>query len=305
MMKRTYFCACAVFALFCLSSSVTAKGSFLKTLSDAASSAGLINEDTKKLVNAVDTSAAAVASASEAITPEQQYYIGRAVAGTVLKNYKIYNNAQATAYVNKVCNTITQASDKPLLYKGYWVGILDTSEVNAISTPGGHILVTRGLLQCAESEDALAAVIAHEVAHIQLEHAVKAIKSSRATNAILVTADSASSVKGGTDVMGGFGDCVDDIVNQVVTSGYSKNQEYDADKKALSLMNDAGYNPAAMDSMLKLIKKTESSQKAGFCKTHPSADARLNNISSEKKKYNGSYAESSRIARFNKIKGSL
>ena len=95
----------------------------------------------------------------EEITPEQEYYIGRAVAGTILEKYNVYNSAKMQKYLNEICSAIVINSDKPVLYKGYYVAILDTDEVNAFATSGGHILVSRGLLQCAKSEDALAAVL--------------------------------------------------------------------------------------------------------------------------------------------------
>jgi predicted Zn-dependent protease len=53
--------------------------------------------------------------------------------------------------------------------------ILDTREVNALTTSGGHIFVTRGFIALADSEDTLAAILAHEIAHIQLEHGVELI----------------------------------------------------------------------------------------------------------------------------------
>ena len=260
----------------------------------------------QKAGNSISTVSSSIANIAEEITPEQQYYIGRAVAGTVLERYRLYQNKEATAYVNRVCAAITQASDMPLLYKGYCVGILDSDEVNAISTPGGHILVTRGLLECAASEDALAAVIAHEVAHIQLGHSVKSIRSSRATNELVHAAQAGSAGSGETaQLLAGFSDSVDDIVNQVVNSGYSKAQEFQADKKALSLMSDAGYDPAAMQDMLALLKEKEAGQTAGFCKTHPSAESRLKNIKGELKKYKGDYQQAARQARFAAARRSL
>ena len=106
----------------------------------------------------VDKSREAIAKSKEGISPEQEYIIGRSVAAKVLSNYKLYNNKEATKYVNEICTAITSSSDMPTLYNGYVVGILDSKEINAISTPGGHILVTKGLLECASSEDAVAAV---------------------------------------------------------------------------------------------------------------------------------------------------
>jgi predicted Zn-dependent protease len=278
------------------------------TVSQLADIAGDLGVVDKRVAQSVSETSTALGKAVEEITPEQEYYIGRAVAGTILEKYKLYKSPAVEKYLNEICGAITVNSDKPVLYKGYYVAILDTDEVNAFATSGGHILISRGLLSCAESEDALAAVIAHEVSHIQLQHSIKAIKSSRATDALVKTANTAYTLKtdgNSNEVMDGFADSVGDIINTMVESGYSKQQEFDADKKALSLMNDAGYDPNAMKDMLTLLKVRQAGQHAGFSKTHPSPDARLSNLKDEYKNYSSYTDRSIRIKRFNAAMRSL
>ena len=279
--------------------------STVSQLADIAGDLGIVDERVAKSVSETST---ALGKAVEEITPEQEYYIGRAVAGTILEKYKLYKSPAVEKYLNEICGAITVNSDKPVLYKGYYVAILDTDEVNAFATSGGHILISRGLLSCAESEDALAAVIAHEVAHIQLQHSIKAIKSSRATDALVKTANTAYTLKtdgNSNEVMDGFADSIGDIINTMVESGYSKQQEFDADKKALSLMNDAGYDPNAMKDMLTLLKVRQAGQHAGFSKTHPSPDARLSNLKDEYKNYSSYTDRANRTARFKSTMRSL
>lgn len=278
------------------------------TVSQIAEIAGDIGVVDKRVARSVSATSTAIGKATEEITPEQEYYIGRAVAGTILEKYNLYRSSTVEKYLNEICGTITLNSEIPVLYKGYYVAILDTDEVNAFATSGGHILISRGLLSCAESEDALAAVIAHEVAHIQLQHSIKAIKSSRATDALVKTANTAYTLKTdgkSNEVMDGFADSIGDIINTMVESGYSKQQEFDADKKALSLMNDAGYDPNAMKDMLTLLKVRQAGQHAGFSKTHPSPDARLSNLKDEYKNYSSYTDRANRTARFKSAMRSL
>jgi predicted Zn-dependent protease len=278
------------------------------TVSQLADIAGDLGVVDKRVAQSVSETSTALGKAVEEITPEQEYYIGRAVAGTILEKYKLYKSPAVEKYLNEICGAITVNSDKPVLYKGYYVAILDTDEVNAFATSGGHILISRGLLSCAESEDALAAVIAHEVSHIQLQHSIKAIKSSRATDALVKTANTAYTLKtdgNSNEVMDGFADSVGDIINTMVESGYSKQQEFDADKKALSLMNDAGYDPNAMKDMLTLLKVRQAGQHAGFSKTHPSPDARLSNLKYEYVNYSSYTDRANRTARFKSAMRSL
>jgi len=264
-----------------------------------ANAAGVIDGNTAK---AISNSSKAIGSAAEEITPQQEYYIGRAVAGNILTTYKLYNADPAlTAYLNKICGAITVNSPRPDIFNGYHVAILDSDEINAFATSGGHILVTRGLIRAAVSEDALAGVIAHEVAHIQLQHSIKAIKSSRITQALLVTGTSAVGAATGMDVnqlTDVFNESVGEIVQTMVNNGYSQTQEYDADSKALALMASAGYNPQGLIDMLNTLKDIQNKTSGGFNKTHPSPEQRITNAGKSIKKYKVADNSASRKARF-------
>ncbi len=256
----------------------------------------------------IDQSREAIAKSKEEISPEQEYYIGREVAAKVLSSYKLYQNAKATSYVNEICTAITSSSDMPDIFNGYHVGILDTKEINALSTPGGHIFVTRGLLECASSEDELAAVIAHEVGHIQLKHAVKSIKTSRLNEASITAIGAAGSIITGGNYQEGLGNAANELMTTLSTTGYSKTQEYEADAKAASLMADAGYNPEALRTMLEALKEREKTETEGMVKTHPSASSRLFQARGHIRTASygtESYNEDKRQNRFTSMKGSL
>jgi len=244
----------------------------------------------KNFSTALSLSAEALNAANEEINPEQEYYIGRAVAANLLGTYKIYNGRPAlTTYLNNICAAITINSPRPDLYNGYHVAILDTAEINAFATPGGHIFVTRGLVNLTKSEEQLAGVLAHEVAHIQLKHSVKAIKNSRVTQAYLVTGTALAGAMGGMDVKqltDALNDSFMEIVQTLVQNGYSQNQEFDADTTAMSYMASAGYNPNGLIEMLmSLGSVTHSTDTAGFGKTHPSPQERIANAQKSIGKY--------------------
>jgi len=244
----------------------------------AAGAAGIINQNT---ADAISQSARAIGNAAEEITPEQEYYIGRAVAANILNSYRIWNgNPALTSYLNLICSAITINSPRPDVFNGYHVVILDSNEINAFATSGGHIFLTRGLISAAKSEDALASVIAHEVAHIQLQHSIKAIKTSRITQALLITGTSAAGVAAGMDVnqlTDVFNESVGEIVLTLVNNGYSRDQEFEADNTAMSLMASAGYNPPALIAMLRELNTVQSGTAGGFNKTHPTPAQRIAN----------------------------
>jgi predicted Zn-dependent protease len=264
---------------------------------------GVIDQNT---ANAITKSSEAIGRAAEDITPEQEYYIGRAVGANILTTYKLWNGSPAlTAYLNRICGAIVINSPRPEIFSGYHVNILDSDEINAFATSGGHIFITRGLIGCADSEDALAGVIAHEIAHIQLQHSIKAIKTSRITQALMVTGTSAVGVATDTDInelTDIFNESVGEIVATMVNNGYSRDQEFDADSTALSLMASAGYEPSSLIDMLRSLEKNQGSHPGGFNKTHPSPAQRIGNAEKSTARYQVSDTRNFRQARYREMK---
>jgi predicted Zn-dependent protease len=265
---------------------------------------GVIDQDT---ANAIGKSSDAIGKAAEDITPEQEYYIGRAVGATILTSYKVYTeNPALTAYLNRICGAVVINSPKPEIYNGYHVMILDSQEINAFATSGGHIFITRGLIACTDSEDALASVIAHEISHIQLQHSIKAIKTSRITQALLVTGGSTADVlTSGTsmsELTDIFSESVGEIVSTLVNNGYSQSQEFDADNLALSLLASAGYEPSSLISMLHALEQNQPSRPGGFNKTHPTPAKRIDNAEKSLKNYPVEDTRSFRQARYARTK---
>ena len=272
----------------------------MKSMGGLASAVGDITGNDN--LSAMGDSVAAVAEASAPISPEQEYYIGRSVTASLLGSYKVFHSPELTNYVNMVCQVLAMNSQRPQLYKGYYVAVLDTDQINAFASSGGHILVTRGLLECATSEDALAAVLAHEIAHIQLQHGIKAIKGDRWTNAALTTATSSLTVLSDgemKEVIDAFDESVNGVITTMVNTGYSQSQEYDADETALEIMAAAGYNPHAMTEMLNELKVRQPKSSGGFASTHPSADKRLKQVEKKLKKYAVISVPETRVARYN------
>lgn len=249
----------------------------LEFVGDVANSTGM------EEIGSVAKAGASISKATESITPENEYYIGRAVAATLLTNYKTFENSSEELYLNLICKVLTENSSNSEVFNGYHVKMLDTNEVNAFSTSGGHIFITKGMLKCAEDEDSLAAVIAHEIAHIQLKHSLKAIKASRWTNALKQTATAVVSVAGNAELANDMNDMVGDVFTEMVQNGYSKEQEFDSDTLALTLMADSGYNPNKMYKMLEMLEKIQNGN-TGVYKTHPSPKERIKNIDNSIKK---------------------
>ncbi len=257
----------------------------------------------------IQSATSAIGKASEEITPEEEYYIGRAVAANITTSYRPYtSNAALTSYLNQICRAIAVNSDRPDLYNGYHLMILDSEEVNAFASSGGHIFVTKGLLRAADSEDALAGIIAHEIAHIQLQHSVQAIKASRTTDAwvssgvavanIIAQLTDNSSVDTVTDLINRFDSDINGAISNLVDKGYSRNQEYQADNLALELLAATGYEPSSFIEMLKGLEAGQAKVSGGFNSTHPSPASRIANAEKSIGKYTVTDTSASRTNRF-------
>lgn len=289
----------AFFAVLILSSALVFSCATSAALTDTLSTAGKIASDAGYSdAGNVLNAASSASKAMEEITPENEYYIGRAVAATVLTNYKPYSSSKQTSYLNKIISTLALNSDGNEPYNGYHVMILDSSEVNAFATSGGHIFVTRGLLDAASSEDQIAAALAHEMAHVQLQHSLKAIKSSRWTSAGISVLSAAVNMTS-AELASSMDGMVSDQISTMMNNGYSQTQEFQADERALSILASAGYNPSAMLDMLGQLEKIQGSSGSGMFKTHPSPASRIAKVNGEIKSVSAPADTSSyRKARF-------
>jgi predicted Zn-dependent protease len=147
--------------------------------------------------DSISKGSAAMGKAFDKLTPEQEYYIGRSVAATILSSYSAFDNKAANDYLNTLGQALALSSDKPETFGGYHFLVMDTDEVNAFAAPGGLILISRGMLRCCKNEDEVASVLAHEIGHVQLEHGLRAIKKSRWTSAFTILGTEAAKNLGG------------------------------------------------------------------------------------------------------------
>ncbi len=248
------------------------------TLTDIAAAAGAV---TPAQAESLKRTGAAFGKAFDEIKPEQEYYLGRAVGATIISKYKVYDNTAATRYVNVLGQTLALVSDKPETYAGYHFLILDSAEINAFAAPGGFIFISRGMLRLCQDEDELAAVLAHEVAHVNLGHAVKAISNSRWTEAftIMGTEAAKSATKGAvSQLTSAFQGSIEDIMGTLVTSGYARGAERDADKLAVTIMKRVGYDASALPRMLGHMEKQLKPGGLDFAKTHPKPADRIADV---------------------------
>ena len=261
----------------------------------------------------IDTKAIAkkglsVSKTFEDFTPEQEYYIGRTVGARVLQKYPPYDNPSANQYLNVTGQMLAQASDCPETFGGYHFLIQDSDEINALAAPGGFIFVTRGILRCCPNEDAVAAVLAHEIGHVQYKHGLRSIKQSRVTAALTSLAIESTKEYGDeelTKLTETYQDAISDLSQKLIVNGYSRSFEYEADVSAIIISKRAGYNPYGLVDMLNQMKIQLKPGRQDFAQTHPSPDDRLAEIQAQIGKNSDVKSPEARQTRFKAALGSV
>ncbi|MCP4665887.1 MAG: M48 family metalloprotease [Deltaproteobacteria bacterium] len=251
--------------------------------------------------DSVKKTAKAVARSFKDITPEQEYYIGRSVGAVITGDYGAYDNEKANMYMNVLGQTLARASDLPETFGGYHFLILDSEEINALAAPGGLIFVTRGMLRCCGSEDGAAAVLAHEIGHVQLRHGLQVIRKSRITKALSTfLGEGAKTAARGVSPMlaEAFDGAISDVASALIYKGYSPSFEREADIAAVTILERVGYNPNALVDILTVIEQRLKPGDRGFGKTHPSPAGRMAAIHKRVEAYPALKIPQARQARF-------
>lgn len=215
------------------------------------------------------------------LTPEQEYFIGRSVSATILESYSVWDQPAATEYINLLGQALALVSDRPETFGGYRFLILDSDEINAFAAPGGYIFVSRGMLALCASEDELAAVLAHEIGHVQHQHGLQSIRTARITSAFSIGAFAAARTLGSQDVRQLteiFGGTIEDVTRTLTTSGYSRRAEREADAAAVAILKRVGYDPHALIRMLRHMDERLEPGGRDFARTHPPPQERIRDI---------------------------
>lgn len=184
----------------------------------------------------------------------------------------VSNDAQARAYINCVSAAIVRELERPYADKAWDVEVFDSEDINAFAMPGGRIGVYTGILKVAENQDQLATVIGHEVAHVTRQHALNRVNREMTTQAGVIA---------GSAVLGG-GQATGQLLSMGAQLGlslpYGRGQESDADVVGLKYMAAAGFNPQQSIQLWKNMAKKSKLGPAAFLSTHPSGDARIQDL---------------------------
>jgi len=220
--------------------------------------------------------------AERKFSPEGEYYLGRAVAANILGRHGYFDNAQAGRYVSLLTTYMAYVNDLPVPFNGFNVTILETEAICAFSAPGGHLLISKGLLMQVRSEEELAGVIAHELAHLESNDGIRSVGRSKATSMLSAIGTLAVSLVGGGGLASALLQTFEGAVNHAVTDltakGFSRQQELAADKSAIGLMTRCGYPASAYLDFMDRVLGEHHEEQAAIFSTHPMSNDRIERL---------------------------
>ncbi len=226
------------------------------------------------LSNSIDDVAPKSYSSSFIKADDSQSKIGEKEHPVVLAKYggEYRNKAAETLVAIIVGRLVAVSEDKQQVYK---ITILNTPKVNAFALPGGYLYVTRGLLALANDKSELAAVIAHEMAHVASNHAILRNQKQASTDVgEQVVSEVLSDNIAGRIAL---------AANQMKLSDFSKDQELQADAVGIRTLGNAGFDAHGAARFLETMqayKSLNASQNAKFSDTaflssHPATPERI------------------------------
>lgn len=239
---------------------------------------------------------------SMAEIPEpQEIEIGQGITANLLGAAPLVRDDALQRYVNRIGLWLALQTERPHL--PWRFGVTDDPDVNAFATPGGTILITRGLYEKLRNEAELAGVLAHEIAHVVQKHQLKAIKSALGREWQMELATAVAEKKNNRDAAHSLKAFT--AGTELFARGLDKGDEFEADRMGVVIAARAGYNPFGLVGSLQTLDAVnpQDGAVALMFKTHPSPARRLEMLATAMGTQLDPYAESGKEpARFYVLK---
>ncbi len=202
--------------------------------------------------------------------------LGRSLARRIEKKFELCKDARVQERVEQIGQRLVSVCDRKDIT--YCFTVLEDEKVNAFALPGGYVYVNKGVLEKADSDDEVAGVLAHEIGHIVARHSMKRLQAALGYNLISILALVATKdprFKRGTD-----------FAFAQIMLGYSREDEFLADRLSVKYVQKSGYNPEAIISFLEKLKQIEKEAPlrplvVSYARAHPYLPERIGAVKQE------------------------
>jgi len=214
------------------------------------------------------------AGAGCAVTAQQEVQLGLNTVAEIDRTMPVVRDATIQAALDQIARPVLAVARRTDL--AWTFRVINTADVNAFAVPGGHIYVTRGLIEHATRYDQLAGVLGHEIGHVDLRHSAKQMEQAQAASLgvnlgyILLGRQPGQTESAALN-----------IAASAVFAKFSRDDERQADQAAIRSLTAAGINPGGIADMFRVLQQLETRQPdaiAQFFASHPMTAERIADV---------------------------
>ncbi|MGI9530957.1 MAG: M48 family metallopeptidase [Lutimonas sp.] len=220
--------------------------------------------------------------------------LGDLLWNSIEKSEKVIHDPFILRSIDSIVDRISNANDfQEDLLK---IHVLENDEINAFVLPNGHLVIYSGLMLTMENQDEFSGVIAHEMAHIQLDHVMKKLIKEIGLSALITTTTGSSN-----------SELIFESARLVSSTAFDRNLEKEADLKAVDYLVASRINPEGFATFLFNLgdQETEFSSYVNWISTHPESRERAAYIIEYSERMEADYEKILDATTWNKIKTRL
>jgi predicted Zn-dependent protease len=225
------------------------------------------------------------------VSVEEEIEIGRAANEQARKQVPEFRDAMVTQYVRDVGKQLVRAA--PGAKYPYSFTIADLPEINAFSLPGGPVWINRGVLSRAANESQVAAVVAHEVAHIAKRHGADRLTQGMVAKWGLGLLGALLGNTGGA----GTAQAAASVLTGGVFLKFNRAEEREADEVGMTILTRSGWSGRGMVELFQMLARESSREESSvdaFLSSHPSPQDRIDSLSAQVKRQKAGTRDSER-----------
>ncbi|HKI87228.1 MAG TPA: M48 family metalloprotease [Thermoanaerobaculia bacterium] len=229
---------------------------------------------------------------AQEVTDPELYAKSLKAAVEALDQFGAYDNPKELARVTNIGYRVAQASGYTKLPITFT--LIDMPEPNAFSLPGGQVFITRGMLRLGLTDDMMAGLLGHEIAHVVLQHGLKLehratlfnVLSQALLIGVMISAQHNNNYGTGAPVYGPdglpmqmpnhSGDMIEGayaagiVASQLLLRSYSREYEDQADQEGQRWAAGAGFSPDGVKALMQMLReRIPEKQEYGYWQTHP------------------------------------
>ncbi len=221
-------------------------------------------------------------SSAISLSYKDERILGEHIYVDVQRELPLINDPLIEAYIQNLGTKLLNSSNKH--YEDFHFFIVDSTQINAFALPGGYIGVNRGLITAAEDESELAAVLAHEITHVNQRHIARSFEKQQQLQLPMIAGVIAGALVSAYNPYAGQSLIAGSMAagNQALIN-YTRSNEEEADRIGMSVLVKSGYSPYSMGSFFNKLQRGSYADKDSFpeyLRTHPVTDNRISDANS-------------------------